>query len=109
MRGVRRKRDPYPAGRPSPRHYRHLRANTGGLRPLTTAHERPVGEEITRDHPEITGYLDAGFASRSRYEALAGSASNAAAMRSVNGPSLPLGNASRAVGVVTASVVPVSG
>jgi hypothetical protein len=43
------------------------------------------------------------------YEALPGSASNAAAMRSVNGPSLPLGNASRAVGAVTASVVPVSG
>jgi len=44
-----------------------------------------------------------------RYEALPGSASNAAAMRPVNGPSLPLGNASRAVGAVTASVVPVSG
>ena len=30
-------------------------------------------------------------------------------MRSVNGPSLPLANASRAVGAVTASVGPVSG
>jgi hypothetical protein len=43
-----------------------------------------------------------------RYGALPGSASNAAAMRSVTGPSLPLGNASRTAGAVTASVAPVS-
>jgi hypothetical protein len=47
--------------------------------------------------------------SRPSQEALPGSASNAAEMSSANGPSLPLGNATRALGALTTSVVPVSG
>ena len=98
-------RDPLCAGGRAPSVLRPRGAEPIVASALQTALGRAAGRRIAM-HVLLPKQVSV---SRSHYAALPGSASNAAAMRSVTGPSLPLGNASRPVGAVTASVVPVSG